>query len=175
MKLRIDNPIETLVGALVLAAAIGFAVYASSGRGDIAPGGGGYTVYALFQSANGVKVGSDVRIAGVKVGRVASVELDERTMRARVALSIDDPEVKLSDETFATVDSESLLGGTFIALDPIPGFETLADGGVITNTQGAVSLMGLISRFASGGGSAASGDGSAASAGGSAASEPSKP
>lgn len=153
MKMRVESPVETLVGAVVIAVAVGFALFASSSVGDnAAKGDGGYQVFALFSSANGVKVGSDVRIAGVKVGRVSSVALDAETMAARVEMAIQNG-VELPDETFATVDAEGLLGGVYISLDPIPGIETLGDGGQIVNTQGAVSLSGLISRFVAGGGS----------------------
>lgn len=154
--MKIQNPIETVVGALVLAVAIGFAVYAAQPRAATAADSGEYQVFALFRAANGVVVGTDVRVAGVKVGRVTDVGLDTASKRARVTMAVTDT-LELSDETIAIVDSEGLLGGTFIALDPVPGFETLRNGEQIANTQGSISFSTIIARIAggSGGGGAA--------------------
>jgi phospholipid/cholesterol/gamma-HCH transport system substrate-binding protein len=155
VKIKVDNPVETLVGAAVLALAIAFAFYASGPR--TADGASeDYEVFALFRSVGSLKLGSDVRIAGVKIGRVSRLELDPDTMNAKVTMSVN-RSVSLSDETIAIIDSEGLIGGVFVSLDPVPGFADLEPGDQIANTQGAVSLMGLISNFATG---AASGGGS---------------
>lgn len=150
MAVKIDNPIETLVGAGVLAVAIGFAVYAST-PDDRPTATGSYEVFGLFSNASGVKVGTDVRVAGVKVGRVSEIGLDAESKKAKITLSVSEG-VELSDETIAVVDSEGLLGGTYVALDPIPGFATLEAGDQIIHTQGAISLVKTISQFAGGGG-----------------------
>ncbi|MEL6980679.1 MAG: MlaD family protein, partial [Pseudomonadota bacterium] len=112
---RIENPIETLVGAGVLAAAAAFALFAASSSG--ATIGESYRINAVFDSATGVSVGTDVRIAGVKVGRVAAIELDTQTYRAKTVLALRDG-VELPIDSLAKIDSEGLLGGSFIALEP---------------------------------------------------------
>lgn len=156
MAARVDNPIETLVGAAVLAVAIGFAVYASAPR-ESGGSEGSYELYALFSNATGVSPGTDVRIAGVKVGRVSEVAFDTATKQARVTIEVRD-DVSLGDETMAIIDSEGLLGGTFVALDPIPGFGDLQPGDQIVSTQGAISLVGIVSQFATSSSSSGSGE-----------------
>lgn len=146
MAAKIENPVETLIGAAVLAAAIGFGVYASNSD-DAAAATGSYQVTAQFRNASGVNTGSDVRIAGVKVGRVVDMRLNPTTYRAVVVMSVDQS-IELTDESWATIDTEGLLGGTYIELDPGAGLEILANGDTITNTQGAVSLLDLLAAFA---------------------------
>lgn len=146
MAFRIENPLETIVGAAVLAIAAGFAVYAAQGPSSVG-GAGEMQLVAKFRSASGVSAGTDVRIAGVKVGRVVELDLDPTTFQAAVTLSIRD-DVELSDETIAKIDSEGLLGGSYISLEPAEGFAPLASGDEIANTQGAVSLVDLLAQFA---------------------------
>lgn len=137
--------IETLVGAAVIAIAAGFFAYASKTAGV---GGGvarGYKVIAEFDNAEGVNVGTDVRLAGVKIGTVTGQSLNTENYMARVEMTLD-PSVSLSDDTAAKVTSEGLLGGKFIAMDPGGSETKLADGSVMTLTQGAVDIWSLISQ-----------------------------
>jgi phospholipid/cholesterol/gamma-HCH transport system substrate-binding protein len=92
----------------------------------------GYKVYAIFDSAAGLKLNVPVEIAGVEVGRVGVVELENG--KARVTLRIR-PEVKLSQDATATIRTKGILGDRYIELAPgSPGQPMLADGGRITNT-----------------------------------------
>ena len=84
------NVTEAITGGVVLAVAAGFLVY-SSQFGGFGGGGSGNAMYtASFRSAEGVGIGTDVRLAGVKVGSITSLELDPTTFRAEAALSVDD-------------------------------------------------------------------------------------
>lgn len=150
MAQKIENPVEVLIGAIVIAVAAGFAFYANQQTGGGAPSGS-YNLVASFSSASGLAPGTDVRVAGVKVGSVAGLELDPKTYQARVTLSIRDG-VELPDDSLAKVDSESLLGGTFIALEPGAGIDMLEAGDEFEFTQGAITLSGLIARVLTGGG-----------------------
>src|SRR6056297_2576113 len=76
-----ENTTEVLVGGAVLAVAIGFLVYAGQATG-LSGGQSEYELAASFRSADGVDLGTDVRMAGVKVGRVTGIELDPTTYRA---------------------------------------------------------------------------------------------
>lgn len=137
--------IETLVGAAVVAIAAGFFLYASKTAGV---GGGsvrGYTVIAEFDNAEGVNVGTDVRLAGVKIGTVTGQSLNTENYMARVEMILD-PAISLSDDTAAKITSEGLLGGKFIAMDPGGSETKLANGSLMTVTQGAVDIWGLISQ-----------------------------
>jgi phospholipid/cholesterol/gamma-HCH transport system substrate-binding protein len=138
-----DSAVETLIGAVVIAiaAAFFFFVYTTTDRGSA---GSGYRVKAEFDNVGAVNVGTDVRMAGIKIGSVVVQELDTETYQARITMAID-PKVKLADDTTAKVSSEGILGAPFIALEP-GGSETyIADGGEIQITQGAVDLWKLVS------------------------------
>lgn len=138
-----NTTVETAIGALVILIAAGFFVFAytTSGKGSTT---GGYRLTAEFDNVAGVNTGTDVRLAGIKVGTVVSQSLNPDNYQAVVTMSID-PKVKLTDDTTAKVTSEGLLGSNFIALDPGGSDTILADGGQITNTQGSVDIWTLIS------------------------------
>ena len=142
MQLK-DNLVEAMLGAAVLAVAALFIVFAyrSTERGT----GTGYALFAMFPSAQGINVGSDVRISGVKVGTVTSQMLDPKTFQAKVTFSVEN-QIKLPTDTSIKIASEGLLGGSFLALSPGGEDATLKAGDQIEQAQGAVDLMGLISQ-----------------------------
>ncbi|MGV6848508.1 MAG: outer membrane lipid asymmetry maintenance protein MlaD [Marinibacterium sp.] len=145
------NATEIGVGGLVLAAAIGFAVYATQFSG-LTAAGSTYDLSASFRSLEGVAVGTDVRLAGVKIGLVTSVDLNPETYRAETTLSVQDG-IEIPDDSAAVISSEGLLGGNFVEI--VPGGSTFyfSAGDEFTDTQGAVSLISLLVKFVSGSGS----------------------
>ncbi|MFM8746566.1 MAG: outer membrane lipid asymmetry maintenance protein MlaD [Aestuariivirga sp.] len=149
-----DSTVETLIGAAVIAIAAAFFLFAyqTSDQGHAA---GSYRLSAEFDNAAGVSVGTDVRVAGVKIGSVVDFSLNPENFQANVVMEID-PKVKFTEDTTAKVTSEGLLGSNFIALEQGGAETVLADGGVISNTQGAVDIWSLISQamFANKGGGA---------------------
>jgi phospholipid/cholesterol/gamma-HCH transport system substrate-binding protein len=138
------SKVETLVGAAVIALALGFFFYASKTAGVGGSVTGGYTVIAEFDNAEGINVGTDVRLAGIKIGTVTAQSLNAENYMARVEMTLD-PKVSLSDDTAAKVTSEGLLGGKFIAMEPGGSETKLAEGSMMTLTQGAVDIWSLIS------------------------------
>ncbi len=143
-----NNKIEIFVGGVVLAGAIAFGVYASQVAG-LSAGGQSYPLTASFRSLEGVGVGTDVRLAGVKVGTVTEVRLNPETYRADTVVAVD-LATQIPDDSAIIISSEGLLGGNFVEI--VPGgspffFET---GDEITDTQGAVSLISLLLKFVSG-------------------------
>ncbi len=152
--------LETLMGAVVLGVAIVFVVFAYSRAGVSSVSG--YEVFAKFSSVDGLNVGDDVRISGIKVGTVTDQKLDPDFFRAVVYMTVD-PEVKLPEDTTAAVVSAGLLGGKYVSLDPGGSDETIPPGGEIKFTQSSVSLEGLLGKviynLTSGGGSGGSGGG----------------
>ena len=139
------NLVETLVGFLVLGVAVAFAFYAFtvSSSGSSA---GRYLLHAEFDDASGLVTGTDVRMSGVKIGRVVEQKLDSKSFYAVVTMEIRD-DVVLPQGTSARILSESLLGGAFVGLTPGGGEENLRDGDNISDTQGAVNVMDLLGRF----------------------------
>jgi phospholipid/cholesterol/gamma-HCH transport system substrate-binding protein len=133
---------ETGMGAIVLAAAAGFLVYALS-AGAVGRHGGGYDVKAKFGQVGGLATGADVRLAGVKIGTVSHITLDPKTFLAVVDLSLD-PTIKLPADSTAKITSDNLLGGSHVAIAPGGAVDNLKPGSEIQNTQGAVDLFSLI-------------------------------
>lgn len=144
------NTTEVLTGAGVLAIAAGFLIYMAQ-VGGIGGGasGGDATYTASFRSAEGIGVGTDVRLAGVKVGSVLDMDLDPETFRAETVLSVD-PRVQLPDDTAVVISSEGLLGGSFVELLPGGSVFTLEPGSEILDTQSSISVVQLLLKFVSG-------------------------
>ncbi|MGB8275619.1 MAG: outer membrane lipid asymmetry maintenance protein MlaD [Alphaproteobacteria bacterium] len=138
------NAIETVMGAVVLAVAAFFLIFAYSSA-DIGAVSG-YNVYAKFARVDGIREGSDVRLSGIKVGTVIGQKLEAETYFAVLTLSIA-PTVKLPTDTSAKIVSDGLLGSKYIALDPGADEKMLADGGEITRTQSSINLEDLVSRY----------------------------
>ena len=145
-----ESTAEVLTGAAVLAAAIGFVVYAGQSAGLTGPGGT-YDLTASFRSVEGVSVGTDVRLAGVKVGTVTALDLNTETFFADAVVSIDRG-IVLPDDSAILVSSEGLLGGAFIELIPGGSLDNLAPGDEIEDTQSAVSVINLLMKFVAGDG-----------------------
>lgn len=139
---------ETAIGAAVLAVAGGFLVYAAQ-HASI-DGGGGYTLTAQFRKAEGVTVGGDVRISGVKIGAVRALTLNPESFQAEVTLSIDG-DVRLPDDSSASIASDGLLGGAHVAIQPGGSEFMLEAGDEIAYTQGSVSILDLVGRAITGG------------------------
>ncbi|MEQ8733530.1 MAG: outer membrane lipid asymmetry maintenance protein MlaD [Rhodospirillaceae bacterium] len=135
------NPIETVLGAVVLFVAAIFLFFAYS-TAQVATRDG-YEVEATFLKVGGLQVGSDVRISGINVGTVASQSLDQQTYEARVKLVID-PTVSLPNDTVASIVGDGLLGGKYVDLRPGKSADNLEDGGVIENSQDFQSLEDLV-------------------------------
>jgi phospholipid/cholesterol/gamma-HCH transport system substrate-binding protein len=138
------NVTELLAGAVVLLVAAGFLGFAVANTGRSAASG--YTLSADFESIDGLGPGSDVRIAGVKVGRVTSASINPKTYQARLTFTVA-PDIKLSDDSSAQISSDGLLGGKVLSLVPGGDDKMLADGGRITITQSAASLEDLLGKF----------------------------
>lgn len=147
-----DNTItETVVGAAVLAVAVGFFFYAA-GASDGGPAGGSYELNASFRSAEGITVGTEVRLAGVRVGTVTAMELDPRTFRAETTFTLRD-DILLPDDSAIAVASEGLLGGSFVEIIPGGSPFNYGPGDSVVDTQSSVSLVTLLMRFVTGDGS----------------------
>ena len=141
---------ELLTGGVVIAAAAGFLFYTAQTAGIGAGAAGSYPLSASFRSIEGVQVGTDIRLAGVKVGAVSGLALNPETFRADAVFSIRD-NVALPIDTAAVVASEGLLGGNYIELLPGGMLDNFAAGDEIEDTQSSVSLMTLLLKFVSGG------------------------
>jgi phospholipid/cholesterol/gamma-HCH transport system substrate-binding protein len=138
------NLLETLLGAIVLIVAIVFLVFAynSSQLRETS----GYELLARFDRIDGLDLGSDVRISGIKVGSVVDQELDPETYRASVRFTVRD-DVELPTDSSAAIVSDGLLGGKYLALVPGGDLEMLGPGDEVTLTQSAINLEDLVGQF----------------------------
>ena len=143
-----ENVAEAVIGGVVVLLAAAFFVFMGQNSG-MSGGTGQYELTAKFRSAEGVVVGSDVRMAGVKIGSVTGIELDPETYLASTKFTVAD-NVKVPDDSEAGIASEGLLGGAFVELSPGGSEFMLASGDEVLNTQSAVSLLQLLMQFASG-------------------------
>jgi phospholipid/cholesterol/gamma-HCH transport system substrate-binding protein len=154
MKAQVrEHGAEALIGLLVVLLAAWFVAFAwkRTGGGNVRDA---IHVTAQFQNVSGVNVGTDVRIAGIKIGQVAAVQLDPKSYQANVTLALD-PAVKVPDDSSAAITSEGILGGTYMSLVPGGSSTPLKSGDTILDTQGSVDLMSMVGQFINKSGSGA--------------------
>jgi len=138
------NIAEIATGAVVLAVAAGFLVYAvaHSGRSVAA----GYALNARFDRIDGLNVGADVRMAGVKVGTVTASRIDPKTFLAEVNFTVQQG-LELPKDSSAEIVSDGLLGGKYLSLVPGGDEAVLKPGERVTITQSSISLEQLLGKF----------------------------
>lgn len=169
---------ETLIGAAVVAVAGIFLWFALARGGEAASApSGSVEIGARFSSVSGIDRGTDVRMAGVKVGTVRAIRLDVERAEALVTMALSKDIIPMEDGTSARIQAEGLLGGNYISLEPGPGFgliepcgpdqKLFGDSGCgeILYTQGSVDLLTLFASFASGSDSDDSGSSSSSDGG----------
>ena len=109
-------------------------------------GSDGYTVQARFTSIAGLRAGADIEIAGVRVGRVTAIGLDQKRDMALVSLRINSG-VELYDDALAAVRTSGLIGDKYILLSPGGSGDALKDGDEISDTESALDLESMIGKF----------------------------
>ena len=138
-----DNLVETLVGFGVIVVAMIFVFYGYSATDSSSSDG--YVISAEFDRVDGLTIGSDVRMSGIKVGTVTALSLDPQSYAANVSIIIGS-DIDLPDDTSAKITSEGLLGGNYISLSAGGSEDMLSGGDEILYTQGSVDLIGLVSQ-----------------------------
>ncbi|MBI1338605.1 outer membrane lipid asymmetry maintenance protein MlaD [bacterium] len=146
-----ESLFETLVGLAVVAVAAVFLVF-SLQQGSSAAPSDSYSLSANFSRVDGVSQGSDVRLAGVKVGVVTKVALDPETYQAVVSFSVPS-DVRIPDDSTAQIASDGLLGGAYLSLIVGGSFDYLEPGGRVEFTRGSLDLLSVLSQFAPSGAS----------------------
>jgi phospholipid/cholesterol/gamma-HCH transport system substrate-binding protein len=140
-----QNIIETIIGFIVIGVALMFFMFTyttkdSSGNDD------GYLLKASFQNAEGIVKGSDVMIAGIKIGSVAKLTLDRDTFFAMMEMTIN-KDVKLPTDSQAAIVSSGFLGSKFVAIVPGGDSTDLKNADQIKHTQSSVNMEALIGKF----------------------------
>lgn len=144
-----SRKIELGVGLFVILGVIAVAYLAIRIGGGRLVAPDTYILTARFTNASGLKSGSSVRIAGVTIGDVSKVALKQDEMVALVTFRVP-TSLKLDDDTVASIRSSGLIGEKFISLKPGASGAALKPGALIVDTQSAVDLEDIISRFAFG-------------------------
>ena len=142
-----QNTAETIIGALVVAVAACFLVFATmrTGTGSLS----GYELNAHLPKVDGLGVGTDVRLAGIKVGSVSDMTLDPRTYLVAVHMNIRD-DIKIPVDSTLLVTSAGILGSSYLSITPGGDDKMMAPGAYFENAQGSIDLNGLIGRFMGG-------------------------
>ncbi len=143
-----NHTTEVLVGTTVLAVAVGFFIYAAQVTGA-GPAGKTTNYTASFRSVEGVTIGTDVRLGGVKVGTVTALSLNPKTFLADTSFTVDDS-IRLPEDSAVIIASEGLLGGSFVELIPGGSPFDLEPGSEIEDTQSSISLINLLLKFVTG-------------------------
>lgn len=144
-----SRKLEFGVGLFVLVGVIAVAYLAIRIGGGRVVSPDTYAITARFTNASGLKAGSSVRIAGVTIGDVTKVSLKPDDMVALVAFRVPS-DLKLDDDTVASIKSSGLIGEKFISLKPGASGVPIKPGDLIIDTESAVDLEDIISRFAFG-------------------------
>lgn len=145
-----ENTTEVIVGGGVLAVAAAFLIFAAQSTGFFGGQTSSYELRAAFPSVEGVRVGTDVRLAGVKVGSITALELNQQTFMAELRFSVREG-IELPDDSAAVISSEGLLGGNFLELMPGGSDFNLEAGAEVEDTQGSISLTSMLMKFVGGG------------------------
>jgi phospholipid/cholesterol/gamma-HCH transport system substrate-binding protein len=107
----------------------------------------GYKVTAEFDNIGDLKVGSPVSMSGVRVGDVANIRFDSKDYKAVVTMRVDPQYNQIPDDSFASIETQGLLGGKYIGISPGGQDTYLKDGSRIDQTQSAIVLENLINKF----------------------------
>ncbi len=108
-----------------------------------------YPLVAKFTSVSGLRKGNPVNILGINVGRVERITMDQEDQRAVVEIRVK-RDIKIYDDAIAAIKTEGLIGDKYLSIDPGGGGDLLGPNGVITDTQAALDIESLISKYAFG-------------------------
>ncbi|MBX6324152.1 MAG: outer membrane lipid asymmetry maintenance protein MlaD, partial [Rhodospirillaceae bacterium] len=138
------NVIETVMGAVVLLVAAVFLIFVYSSTNVRASSG--YPLTARFNRVDGVSTGTEIRLSGIKVGTVTGIDLDPKTYLAVLHMSIRRG-IELPVDSTVKIQSDGLLGGTYVDLEPGGADKMLKPGDEIRLTQDPINIADLIGRF----------------------------
>ncbi|MFP4638950.1 MAG: outer membrane lipid asymmetry maintenance protein MlaD [Guyparkeria sp.] len=145
--MNVQRGVELVVGLFVLAGIAALLVMALQWSNFGASRVAGYEVLARFDNVGGLTEKSPVKLAGLTIGRVDSIELHTETFEAEVRMVIDDRYDNLPTDSFANIYTSGLLGAKYVEISPGGALESLEDGDRITMTQSAIILESVVSRF----------------------------
>jgi phospholipid/cholesterol/gamma-HCH transport system substrate-binding protein len=105
-----------------------------------------YQLVAKFDSSSGLKEGAFIEIAGVKAGKVTSIELDKESFES-VAIFVFDSGVILAEDTIASIRTSGIIGDKFVKISPGASDDLLKSGDEIIETESSISIEELVSKY----------------------------
>jgi len=138
------NLVETVLGAMVVIAALGFLIFAYSKAGLTTFEG--YEIFGKFDRIDGINEGSDVRMSGIKIGTVTHQELDPISYVAILTIRVKE-NVKLPLDSSIKIVTDGLLGDKYVSITPGADEIMLKPGEEIEHTQGSIDLISLFGRM----------------------------
>jgi phospholipid/cholesterol/gamma-HCH transport system substrate-binding protein len=140
---------ETVVGIFVIIGLVCVG-YMTVKLGDVSLfGDDSYPLYARFNSVSGLRVGNSVEMLGMEIGKVAGFKMDQQALLAQVELRIK-PDIKIYGDAIASIKTAGLIGDKYVSIDPGGAGDLLKPGATITETESAVDIGELISKYAFG-------------------------
>ena len=136
-----SNIFETFIGAIVIILAVSFLFYSFSITDNNTEGV--YNINATFNRIDGIQIGSDVRLSGIKIGSVSKSSLNQTSYEAQLVLIIDNS-IKIPDDSSAKITMDGLLGSNYISIEPGGSEIYLSENDYLLYTQGSVDLIGLV-------------------------------
>ena len=136
-----SNTFETFIGAIVIILAVSFLFFSFSITDNNSEGT--YQIKATFNRIDGIQIGSDVRLSGIKIGSVAKSSLNQTTYEADLVLVIDDS-IYIPDDSSAKITMDGLLGSNYISIEPGGSDIYLTENDYLLYTQGSIDLIGLV-------------------------------
>lgn len=143
------NHIETILGAFIIGVTV-VLLYSFFGRNNITATQSFTSVTAYFQNVAGISKGIDVKLGGVKVGKVIDVKIDEETLSPILSIAIDTNYKLPSDSSFA-IKSEGIMGGKFVSVQAGTSTDPIHEGQVFYNNQSSLDLESIVSQVVFGG------------------------
>ena len=139
-----SNAAEVITGAIAILAAVALLalVYLHNGSGSLS----GYQITAKIDKADGLGEGTDVRLAGIKIGSVTGFTLDPNNFLVTVHMNIHS-DVQIPTDSSLAVSQSSILGSQYIVIQPGGDSTNIKPGGAIANASGSIDLLGLINRM----------------------------
>jgi phospholipid/cholesterol/gamma-HCH transport system substrate-binding protein len=140
--------VEICVGGFMLTGILALILLALNVSGlKVSDSGSSYRVFARFENIGGLAPRAKVTLSGVQIGQVRSIDIDERLLMAVVEMDINSAASYLSRDSSAQILTAGLLGEQYIGIVPGADDEMLKDGDTLEDTQSALVLENLVSKF----------------------------
>ena len=140
------NILETVVGFLVIVLASVFFYDAYKSTHVSYGSEGGYEIEAKFERVDGLNVGGDIKIGGIRVGKITNMNLDPKTFQAVASFKIKNG-INIPVDSTAAIVSSGLLGEKYVTIMPGAESDFIANKGVLQFTQSSVNLESLLGKF----------------------------